>query len=187
MLIDRTTRLRPFCWDYRHVGTAYPRLAAVIFDVDGRSAAPRPGLTELVASLLDAGIRIAVATTGRRASVEPLVRVRALLGDRTVEVRVMGDHPEVYWRALSALGVSPKNAVAVEDSAAGLRAATAVGMVAVVVKNGYAADQDFTGAALVCSAYDGAEPLRAATLQRVHRDWWTAEHSPPGYAARSTG
>src|ERR1700758_596774 len=120
MLIDRTTRLRPFCWDYRHVGTAYPRLAAVIFDVDGRSAAPRPGLTELGASLLDAGIRIAVATTGRPASVEPLVRVRALLGDRTVEVMVTGDHPEVYWRALSALGVSPKNAVAVEDSAAGL-------------------------------------------------------------------
>jgi beta-phosphoglucomutase-like phosphatase (HAD superfamily) len=51
---------------------------------------PRPGLLDLVTSLVEAGIRIAVATTGRRAWVEPLLG--HLLGDGIVETAVTGDH-----------------------------------------------------------------------------------------------
>lgn len=139
---------------------------------------PRPGLHALVMSLADKGIRIAVATTGRRAWVEPLLS--QLLGRRNVETVVTGDDvsrlkpdPEVYLRALKQLRVSPETALAVEDSELGLRAATAAGLCTIVVSNDYTADQDFSGAAMVRAGFDGIEPLAATTCQRVHRQWWT--------------
>ena len=64
---------------------------------------PRPGLHALVMSLVDKGIRIAVATTGRRAWVEPLLS--QLLGRRNVETVVTGDDVqpiETRSRGLSA-------------------------------------------------------------------------------------
>ena len=139
---------------------------------------PRPGLHALVMSLADKGIRIAVATTGRRAWVEPLLS--QLLGRRNVETVVTGDDvsrlkpdPEVYLRALKQLRVSPETALAVEDSELGLRAATAAGLCTIVVSNDYTADQDFSDAAMVRAGFDGIEPLAATTCQRVHRQWWT--------------
>ncbi len=138
----------------------------------------RPGLTNLVGSLREAGIRIAVATTGRRAWVEPLVR--HLLGEGVVEVMVTGDDvtnlkpdPEAYLLALDQLGIRPEQALAVEDSANGLQAALGAGLATVVVTNDYTHDQDFTGAAVVFDGYEGAEPLNAELCRRIHRQFWT--------------
>ena len=106
---------------------------------------PRPGLLSLVWSLVDQGVRIAVATTGRRAWVEPLLT--QLLGDGIIEVVVTGDDvcqlkpdPEVYLCALNQLGVSPESALAIEDSELGLHAAAAAGLATVVVTTDYTAD-----------------------------------------------
>lgn len=141
---------------------------------------PRPGLTDLVTSLRDEGVRIAVATTGRRAWVEPLLT--RLLGLATAETVVTGDDvsrlkpdPEVYLRALESLGIAPRNAVAIEDSELGLRASTAAGLATIVVSNDYTAGDDFTGAAMVRCGFDGAEPLVASTCRQVHRDWWARQ------------
>ncbi|MGH3558744.1 MAG: HAD family hydrolase [Mycobacterium sp.] len=153
---------------------------------------PRPGLVDFVGSLFGAGIRIAVATTGRRAWVTPLVR--QLLGEGTFEAIVTGDDvtrlkpdPEVYRRALAELGLAPEDALAVEDSALGLRAALSAGIATIVVTTDYTAGQDFTGAAAVRSTYDGTEPLSAALCQRLHRRWWSARDRtvdlPPTYLA----
>lgn len=139
---------------------------------------PRPGLLGLIMSLADEGIRIAVATTGRRAWVEPLLS--QLLDDGIVETIVTGDDvsrlkpdPEVYRRALTQLDILPESALAVEDSELGLRAATGAGLATIIVRTDYTADQNFSGAAMVRSGFDGIEPLVAATCQRVHRQWWT--------------
>lgn len=139
---------------------------------------PRPGLPELVASLADAGIRIAIATTGRRAWVEPLVR--HLLGPGTVEAMVTGDDvhrlkpdPEVYRRALETLGLAAPSALAIEDSEVGLRAAAGAGLATVVVTNAYTESQDFTGAAVTRTGFDGERPLRAAECRRLHGQWWS--------------
>ncbi len=43
--------------------------------------------------------------------------------------------PDVYLRALEGLGIAPADAVAVEDSAAGIRAASAAGMRVVAIPN----------------------------------------------------
>jgi HAD superfamily hydrolase (TIGR01509 family) len=138
----------------------------------------RPGSVELVRSLVDADIRVAVATTGRRAWVEPLLS--QLLGDDIVEVLVAGDDvtqlkpdPEVYSLALARLNLSAANALAVEDSAIGLRAALAAGLSTIVVTNGYTVGQDFSGAATVLNSYDGAEPLLAERCKDLHAQWWT--------------
>lgn len=137
----------------------------------------RPGLVDLVGGLRSAGVRVAVATTGRRAWVEPLVN--RLLGDGTVEVMVTGDDvvrlkpdPEVYDRALRDLGIWPQAALAVEDSAVGLVAASRAGLATVVVTTDYTAGQDFSGAAAILPAFDGEVPLVAESCRWLHRRWW---------------
>ncbi|CDO05824.1 HAD-IA family hydrolase [Mycolicibacterium cosmeticum] len=142
----------------------------------------RPGLNDLISGLVAAGIRIAVATTGRRAWVEPLLG--QVLRDHPAEVVVTGDdvthlkpHPEVYRTALQRLGMRPEEALAVEDSAVGLRAAAAAGIATAVVTNGYTAGQDFTAAACVRPEFDGLEPLSSAACVRVHHDWWSARQN----------
>ncbi|WP_231982129.1 HAD-IA family hydrolase [Mycobacterium sp. E2327] len=132
----------------------------------------RPGLRALVDSLSEEGIRIAVATTGRRAWVEPLVS--RLLGGEAVDALVTGDDvsrlkpdPEVYHIALRRLAIRPENALAIEDSEIGLRAATAAGLATIVVSTDYTANQDFSGASMVRAAFDGVEPLLAASCRRV--------------------
>lgn len=137
----------------------------------------RPGLLELIGSLGDAGIRVAVATTGRRAWVEPLVD--QLLGDGIVEVMVTGDDvrrlkpdPEVYRRALGQLGLRPEAALAVEDSEVGLQAALGADLATVVVTTDYTAQQNFSGAAAVLATFDGPVPLIAERCVQLHGGWW---------------
>lgn len=145
---------------------------------------PRPGLPELVADLRRVGIRIAVATTGRRAWVEPLVG--HLIGDGPVEVMVTGDDvanlkpdPEAYLMALDRLGLTAEQALAVEDSANGLQAARAAGLATVVVTNDYTHDHDVTGAAAVFDRYDGPVRLDAELCRRIHHRFWSSKRPDP--------
>ncbi|ORB21969.1 hypothetical protein BST36_16190 [Mycolicibacterium moriokaense] len=146
---------------------------------------PRPGLTDLVSSLVDDGIRIAIATTGRAAWVEPLIA--RILGNGVAETMVTGDDvarlkpdPAAYQRALEQLDVRPENVLAIEDSEIGLRAATAAGVATVVVTTDYTEDQDFVGAAVVRGSFVSPQPLDAASLRRIHRQWWLRCGHPPG-------
>ena len=150
---------------------------------------PRPGLLGLVMSLAEEGVRIAVATTGRRAWVEPLLD--QLLDGSLVETIVTGDDvarlkpdPQVYQIALQRLALQPESALAVEDSENGLRAAAAAGLATIVVTNGYTADQNFIGAAMVRAGFDGIEPMMAATCSRVHRQWWASGNLAPSDSDR---
>lgn len=106
------------------------QLEAVIFSVDAVLAHPRADerlFADAVWNLHCAGIWIVAITAAHWPDVRrPL---RELLGDGAVEVLVTGDdvsrpkpHPEVYRLALWQLGIRAADAVAVEDSAAGLRA-----------------------------------------------------------------
>ena len=104
-----------------------------------------------------------------------------LLDRNIVETVVTGDDvsrlkpdPEAYLRALQQLDVPAQNALAVEDSELGLKAAVAAKLATIVVTTDYTADQDFAGAAMVRSSFAGTEPLMASTCRRVHRLWWAA-------------
>jgi HAD superfamily hydrolase (TIGR01509 family) len=139
--------------------------------------APRPGVRELVDGLVRTGIRIAVATTGRRSWVEPLIA--RVIGADLVEAMITGEDvrhlkpdPEAYRLALRTLGLGPTQALVVEDSAVGLRAATAAGLATVVVTNGYTEKQDFDGAAAVLPSFDGEAQLSLERCVALHERWW---------------
>ncbi len=140
----------------------------------------RPGLSELIANLRESAVRVAIATTGRRCWVLPLVR--HVVGNGIAEVIITGDDvdrlkpdPEVYHRALDALALPPEDVLVVEDSEIGLRAARAAGLATLVVSNGYTADQDFTGAAAVLPGFDAPGQLSAVDCRAVHATWWARD------------
>ena len=176
-----------FWWD--RAGRApigVPGLECVIFSLDGVLADPRADhelFAELVWDLHCADIRVAVATAQRGLAVHR--SVRELLGDGAVEVVITGDEvtipkpdPEVYHHALWELGVRPGNALAVEDSADGLRAALGAGLATVVVTTEGTRDDDFTGAAAVLPGYNGPEPLSVHRCRGLLDRWVIGERSP---------
>ena len=127
----------------------------------------RPGVGELLDELEAAGVRLAVATTGSREWVDPLLE--RLFGLARFEVIVGGDEvperkpdPSAHRMAVEGLGVAAAAAPAVEDSAIGLEAAKAAGLACVIVVNDYTRAQDFAAADLVLDGFGGpAAPVSA--------------------------
>jgi HAD superfamily hydrolase (TIGR01509 family) len=128
----------------------------------------RPGAERLLDELAEAGVELAVATTGSRGWVERLLH--RLLPDMEFGVIVTGDDvserkpdPEAFTIALERLGNGPEEVVVVEDSDNGVEAAVAAGLSCVVVVNGYTRDHKLEGAALVLDGFgepdDPAEVL----------------------------
>lgn len=130
----------------------------------------RPGVADLVGRLSGAGVVLAVATTGTRDWVEPLLALLFEPGTfATVvtgtDVPQLKPDPAAYLEALSRLGLAPQQALAVEDSHNGLRAALDAGMACLVVTNDYTRDQDFTGALAVVPDFASAAPIVEEWLQ----------------------
>lgn len=118
----------------------------------------RPGLDRLIADLGRAGVRCAVATTGRREWVAPLLD--RLFGN-SFEVVVTGDDvanlkpaPDAYLRALERLDLPPELVLAVEDSPSGLTAARAAGLRCLVVPTGYTRGVEFPEAVAIRDSFE---------------------------------
>jgi beta-phosphoglucomutase-like phosphatase (HAD superfamily) len=151
------------------------QLEAVIFSLDALLADRRADeglLAEAIWDLHCGGIRVAVVTARHWPEVHrPL---RELIGDGAVEVLVTGDEvsrpkpdPEVYRHALWQLGVRAADAIAVEDSADGLRAAVAAGLTTVVVTTETSAAADYTGAAAVLPGHEASAQLSVHGCRRM--------------------
>lgn len=116
----------------------------------------RPGIARIVKAAREAGWLLAVASTSAEESVRAVLE-HAVGADAASWFRVYaGDvvaakkpAPDIYLLALRDLEIGAADAVVVEDSQNGLRAAVAAGIVTVVTVSSYTADEDFTGAALV--------------------------------------
>ncbi len=118
----------------------------------------RAGAGRLIQEVAAAGVPIAVATTGSRAWVEPLLD--KLFGLDHFQVIMTGDDveerkpdPECFHRVLDLLEVPAERTVAIEDSANGLEAALAAEIPCLVVVSDYNRDEDFDGAALVVDSF----------------------------------
>ncbi|WP_159615345.1 HAD-IA family hydrolase [Arthrobacter zhaoguopingii] len=131
----------------------------------------RPGIARIVKEASDAGWTLAVAST----SAEPAVRAvltHAVGDDLAAHFSVFaGDvvpakkpAPDIYLLALKELGVSDADAIVVEDSGNGLRAAVAAGLRTVVTVSGFTREEDFTGASLVVSSLGESDGERAEVL-----------------------
>lgn len=99
----------------------------------------RPGSTQLLASLVKAGIPCALVTMAVRSIADAVV---ATLPAGSFNVIVAGDevahekpHPDPYLRGASLLGVDISECLALEDSPTGLGSAHASGAVAIGIPN----------------------------------------------------
>ena len=99
----------------------------------------RRGAAELLADLRAHGVRCGLVTMSYRRFVRPILE---RLPEGTFEVVVTGDavsqgkpHPEAYLKAISLLGVSAADTLAIEDSTTGTRSAVAAGCTVLVVPN----------------------------------------------------
>ncbi len=108
----------------------------------------RPGVAELIGAAAEAGVRQAIVTTSGRPAVEALAR--RCLGElaEALELWVCGDDvgrkkpdPEGYQLALERLGLPATEALALEDSGNGLRAAVGAGLGCVITLSHYGAHE----------------------------------------------
>jgi HAD superfamily hydrolase (TIGR01509 family) len=105
----------------------------------------REGVQELMEQCRSHGLPMAIATTTSRANVDALLSAR--LGRAWCEwfrIVVCGEDvsrkkpdPEVYLLAIDGLGITPDDAVAIEDSPQGAAAAHAAGVAAILTGSTY--------------------------------------------------
>lgn len=151
----------------------------------------RPGVHALLSQLNAAHVRVAVATTGSRTWVDPLLQ--RLFADIDVDPIITGDDvedgkQEAYRKALEAMDLSPDEAVAVEDSPTGVAAAREVGLPCLVVTSSYTRSAQFPAAAPVLPGYLAIDQfdkpprsyfssgVTAAALARFHAESHHGRH-----------
>ena len=169
--------------------SAADHLAALVgegFDRDATQAQRDARKTELIAALdvmvgvreyiTDAkriGLRLAVASSSSRAWVLGHLERLGLNADWDA-VRTRDDvartkpTPDLYLSAVAALGVRPGEAVAFEDSANGIAAAKAAGLLCVAVPNALTAGMDLSRADLRLASL--AETPLESVLAHLARD-----------------
>jgi beta-phosphoglucomutase-like phosphatase (HAD superfamily) len=129
----------------------------------------RPGVKRLLAEARNSGLRLAIATTTTPANVTALLQTALPEGLSWFEAVGAGDivpakkpAPDIYTFVLDKLGLDPNRCLAFEDSEHGLRSALAADIKTAITVNGYTADQDFAGAALVVDHLgEPEEPFKA--------------------------
>ncbi len=116
----------------------------------------RPGIDRLVGEAIQAGWKLAVASTSAEESVRAVVdhvvgpekaaRFEVLAGDIVPQKKPA---PDIYLLALERLAVSPNDAIVIEDSRNGLLAAQAAGIRCLVTLSSYTVDEDMSEAMMV--------------------------------------
>jgi HAD superfamily hydrolase (TIGR01509 family) len=112
------------------------------------------GIRELIKRLYENNIKIALASSSPRYFIETVLMNLELID--CFEALVSGDevlrskpYPDIYLKAATLISVDPKECVAIEDAAAGVKAAKAAGMYTVGYKNPNSGNQDLSLADLV--------------------------------------
>jgi HAD superfamily hydrolase (TIGR01509 family) len=122
----------------------------------------RPGVNRLLHEAMQAGVRLAIATTTTPENVSALLRYSlAPDAEDWFEVIAAGDivpakkpAPDIYIWAMQQMGLDPADCMAFEDSENGVKSVLDSGIRSLLVAiNGYTRDQDFTGADLVVDQF----------------------------------
>ncbi len=134
----------------------------------------RPGVLALIEEARSAGLPMAIATTTSPVNIAALLR-KAIGPHWQTYFPVIEDgstapvkkpHPQVYLNTLRRLAIPAADALALEDSGNGLRAAAAAGLATVITPTDYTRHQDFSGALRVLPDLTG---VTVATLRAWHR------------------
>jgi HAD superfamily hydrolase (TIGR01509 family) len=128
-------------------------------DVMDDAVHPTPGLFVLLDRLKHRGLPLAVATSSRHSYADRLL-TRHGLGDRFTFVLASEDvtrgkpDPEIYRLAAARFGVAAGSLLVLEDSPAGVAAATAAGAIAVGIPHEHSPAEGLVGAALIVPRLD---------------------------------
>ena len=137
------------------VHAAKTRIYGELISAEG--APWRPGVRRLMDEARAAGLRLALATTTTEANLEPLFAPVLGRGWRSrFDAVVAGDAvarkkpaPDVYLEALRRLRVRAREAMAVEDSEAGVTAARAAALAVIATPSAWLARDDISQADIV--------------------------------------
>lgn len=130
----------------------------------------RTGVRRLLEEARAAGMRLGIATTTTPANVTALLE-HSIAADAAdwFEVIAAGGivpakkpAPDVYYYAMSEMGVDASECIALEDSENGLKSSLAANIPTLVTVSQYTGGQDFSGAALVVDQM--GEPDRPFTV-----------------------
>lgn len=162
----------------------------------------RPGVARLLREAQEAGLRLAIASTTSAVNIDALLQstlgADALASFDVIacgdQVRAKKPASDIYLLALETLGVAPERAIAVEDSANGLRSALGAGLWTLVTPTFWTEGGDFAGAGLVLPGLgDPDDPLpgepggrlRSAAWLRVDELLALAGAAPPPAAVQA--
>ena len=117
----------------------------------------RDGVQALIALSKEQGIKLGLVTTTYRPNVEAIMAAHpTVLSEDTFDVIITRDKvsdgkpsPECYLTTLKQLGISPSEAIAIEDTAASVLSARRAGVEVIATPGEFAKDQDFFMADLV--------------------------------------
>ena len=117
----------------------------------------RPGVERLLQEAREAGFTLAIATTTTPENVTALLT--HTLGEDSLQwfnVIAAGDvvpakkpAGDIYHYAMEAMGLTPEQCLAFEDSRNGILSTLDAGLTTLITVNDYTRDDDFTGAAIV--------------------------------------
>lgn len=147
----------------------------------------RPGVAELMREAGEHGMHMAITTTTSRANVDALLRVHLGDGWRShfaaivcgEDVQRKKPDPEVFRLALEQMGLTPLEAVALEDSPGGVAAARAAEVPVIVTLSAYFAHATVEGAIAIgpgLHARAGWRPALRGSEGRVDLDDIRAWH-----------
>lgn len=136
---------------------------------------PRAGVVRLVSAARAAGLKLAIASTTSPENVESLLSGFGGDAPHWFDAIATGDvvakkkpAPDIYNLALEKLGVAPQRAIAIEDSAVGVRSAKAAGLFTVATPSLWTIGQNFGAADLVLTSLaDPERPLYAIDELRI--------------------
>ena len=127
----------------------------------------RPGIHRFMQELMAAGIKIGVCTTSNEQAAKAITE--KILSDIKFEIVLAGDvvknkkpDPEIYNLALTKLGLTPDEAMVVEDSKNGVKASKAAGIKTIVTFNGYTEKEDIEAGDIIVSCLGDPDGEKAA-------------------------
>ncbi|MBQ6174517.1 MAG: HAD family phosphatase [Clostridia bacterium] len=114
---------------------------------DGGRLPQKPGVHALLTALRAAGYFIALASSTRTSTVTSQLRDAGILPffDRVIGgdmVERSKPNPDIFLKALESTGIAPEDAVVIEDSFNGIRAAHRAGMIPVMVPDMLEPDEE---------------------------------------------
>jgi len=138
----------------------YHKMAAGIYQ---DKASLLPGFRDLLDTLLQSRIPLAIASSSHRSWIE-MVLVKFNLHSAfpvVVSAQEVGGRgkpaPDIYLYTAEKLSVKPEDCVVIEDSKNGVLSAGNAGMFCVGIRNGFNEEQDISAADVIIEGYEGLQ------------------------------